>query len=139
MLDGIKIYTSDTCWREILSALGATVLPGPDVAAVNFDLIKFDGPVSVAALRAAIINAADNSDVIEALLGRGVVLPRLQARIVALLYKAGGMSAAELKSALGYAPGVATHAIDTAIYQLRRTYGREFIENDKGIYRIGRI
>ena len=139
MLSGVQIYTSDNVWRKILSDLHADVLDAPNVSAVNLDLLQLDLPVSLPVLRTAILGAADNMDAVERLLGAGVILPRLQARIVTLLYKSGGMSAAELKNALGYAPGVATHAVDTAIYQLRRAFGRDFIENKDGIYRIGRV
>ena len=73
------------------------------------------------------------------ILGRDVHLPYIQAQIVILLYKSGGMSAADLRTALGYAPNATTHAVDTAIYQLRKLFGREFIINSNGVYKIGRI
>jgi hypothetical protein len=57
--------------------------------------------------------------------------------IVVLLFKTGGMSVNDLKNVLGYSPDIATHTIDTAIYQLRKTYGRNFIKNENGKYLIG--
>ena len=60
-------------------------------------------------------------------------------QILVCLYKTGGMTALQLKDALGYAPNASTHAVDTAIYQLRRMYGREFIQNNNGVYCIGEL
>ena len=71
--------------------------------------------------------------------GTSVILPRMQGQIVTLLYKTGGMRAPEIRSALGYSPNAATHTVDTAIYQLRRAYGRDFIINDNGVYRLGKL
>ena len=71
--------------------------------------------------------------------GMSVSLPRIQAQIIVLLHKSGGMTGNELRDALGYAPDTTTHTVDTAIYQLRRTYGRGFIINTNGVYRIGKL
>ena len=71
--------------------------------------------------------------------GRPVSLPYIQGRVVVALYKSGGMTSGELKSALGYAINTSTHVFDTAIYQLRRLFGHEFIINTDGVYKLGRI
>jgi hypothetical protein len=63
----------------------------------------------------------------------------LHAQIVVQLYKSGGIDAAGLKSALGYSADTATHTIDTAIYQLRKMFGHDFIINENGVYRIGKL
>lgn len=139
MLKGVRIYTSDTLWRQILGDLGATVLDAPSAADVNFDIIDVPGKITPMQLKSLILNAVDNSGIINRVLGAGVTLPRMQGQIVALLYKTGGMRSAEIKDALGYSPNVATHTVDTAIYQLRRTFGRDFIINDGGIYRLGKL
>ena len=140
MLDGVRIFSSDAIWRQILTDLGATVVDGPDGTGIDFDSLGLDMPTSVPALRAAIQRAADDDiRIIRDIFGRNVHLPMIQARIVILLYKSGGMSGADLRAALGYAPDATTHSVDTAIYQLRRTFGRNFIQNDNGVYRIGQL
>lgn len=71
------------------------------------------------------------------LFGKTVVLPYQQMQIIMLLFKTGGMSAGELKNVLGYSSDTTTHTIDTAIYNLRRVYGRDFIKNENGKYLLG--
>ncbi len=139
MLSGIRIYSSDPLWRQILGDLKATVLNASDVADVNFDALHLDCPVSMMELKAAIIGATDNSKIIRQIFGRDVSLSRLPRQIVVLLYKTGGMSVADLKVALGYSPNATTHTVDTAIYQLRKTYGRDFIQNKDGVYTVGKL
>ena len=63
----------------------------------------------------------------------------MQSQIVVWLRRRGAMTGDELKQAMGYAPDAATHTIDTAIYQLRKTYGRDFIINTNGVYSLGHI
>lgn len=139
MLSGIRIYSADTVWRRILSDLNATVLDSPDVTAVDFDVLVIPPRATAMELKAVILAAMDNSNIIHNVFGRDVALPRLQRQIVVLLAQTGGMTAAQLKVALGYSPNAATHTVDTAIYQLRRTFGRELIQNNNGVYKIGRI
>jgi len=139
MLNGVRIYASDTLWRQILGDLGATVLDAPTPTDINFDTIHVPAGVSPIQLKSLILGAVDNNAIIARLLGANASLPRMQARIVSLLYKTGGMRAAEIKDALGYSPQAATHAVDTAIYQLRRAFGRDFIVNDNGVYRLGKL
>ena len=139
MLHGIRIYTSDTLWREILGALGATILDAPDIGGVDFDALEIPAHAHPIQIKAAILTALDTRDVIKRVFGADVALPVMQARIVAMLSKTGGLTGAEIKDALGYSPGVTTHAVDTAIYQLRRAYGHEFIRNDNGVYKLGKI
>lgn len=140
MLTGLRIFSSDAVWRGILADLGATVVDAPNVADVNLDDIAPDSPVGVTELKAAILAAGDNGDIISRVCGSNVCLPRGQARIIVALYKsAGGLTSAELKTALGYSPDAATHAIEAAIYQLRKRYGRDFIRNQNGVYVIGKV
>lgn len=139
MLNGVRIYASDTIWRQILTDFGATVLDAPTTTDINFDNLNISSPLTPMELKSAILNANDNASVLREIFGADVSLPRLQAQIIVSLYKSGGMTGNELKAALGYAPDVATHTIDTAIYQLRRTYGRGFIVNTNGVYRIGKL
>ncbi len=139
MLNGIRLYSSDPVWRKILSDLNAEVLDRPPTVDLNFDTLDIITPISALELKAVILNAIDNADIISKVCGKNVTLSRMQAAIITFLYKSGGMSAADLKVALGYAPDATTHAVDTAIYQLRRQYGRDFIQNKNGVYKIGRI
>lgn len=139
MLKGVRIYTSDTIWRQILTDFGATVLDAPTTTDINFDNLNISSPLTPMELKSAILNANDNASVLREIFGTDVSLPRLQAQIIVSLYKSGGMTGNELKDALGYAPDVATHTVDTAIYQLRRAYGRGFIINSNGMYRLGKL
>jgi len=139
MLNGIRIYASDALWRQILGDLGATVLDAPTATDINFDTINVPTGISPMQLKSLILGAVDNNAIISRLLGVNASLPRMQARIVSLLYKTGGMRTAEIKDALGYSPQAATHAVDTAIYQLRRMFGHDFIVNDNGVYRLGKL
>ncbi len=137
MLAGIRIYTSDSVWRQIFSDLNATVLDSAFASDADFDKIAPDNIVSPLELKSLILSAIDNTDLLRSIFGRDVSLPRIQAQIVVLLHKNGGLTATQLKVALGYSNDVATHSIDTAIYQLRKKYGHKFIENDRGVYKLG--
>ena len=139
MLSGIRVYSADGVWRSILRDLGATVLDAPTNMDVNLDSLDVPMPISLLDLKTALINAADNSNTIRKVFGKNVCLSNLHSRIVVQLYKSGGMNATELKNALGYSPYAATHTVDTAIYQLRKMYGHDFIVNENGVYRIGKL
>lgn len=118
--------------------LGATITDESS-SDIDFDLLNLPQPTSPIAIKAAVMDAMDNTDMLMKIFGRPVSLSRMQSQIVMLLYKSGGMSSAQLRTEMGYAPDTSTHAIDTAIYQLRRNFGRDFIRNNDGIYQIGRI
>ena len=139
MLKGIRVYSADGVWREILRDLGATVLDAPTNTDINFDALSISMPVSPIELKSALINAADTSKVIIKVFGRNVRLSNLHTQIIVQLYKSGGMDSVQLKTALGYSADAATHTVDTAIYQLRKLYGHDFIVNENGIYRIGKL
>ena len=96
-------------------------------------------PISVLELKSKLIAATDNSKIIHKIFGTNARLSNLHAQIVAHLYKSGGMDSGTLKTALGYSADAATHTVDTAIYQLRKMYGHDFIVNDNGVYRIGKL
>ena len=85
------------------------------------------------------MDAMDNTSIINRVLGENVHLSRLPSQIITILYKTGGVSSADLKIALGYAADTNTHTVDTAICALRKTYGRDFIQNENGVYKLGRI
>lgn len=139
MLNGIRIYSSDPLWRQILTDFNAVVLDAQSVGCIDFDELNIATPVSPVELKSAILAACDYSNIISRVFGRDVAMPRMQSQIVAMLYKNGPMTIAELKNALGFSPDIATHTIDNAIYHLRKTYGREFIVNNNGAYAIGKL
>lgn len=139
MLKGIRVYSADTVWRSILRDLGATVLDAPTTTGINFDSLNISMPISMLDLKAALINITDNSKIICKLFGSHVRLSELHTQIIVHLYKSGGMRAVDLKTALGYSVDATTHTVDTAIYQLRKMYGHDFIVNENGVYRIGKL
>ena len=139
MFQGIKIYTSDKYWNQILTDLGAEIVDSENTADVIFDDVDIKTPISIPDLQNIIFNRCNNTDIIHKVFGKDVTLSALQHRIVVLLYKRPNISLRELKGALGLAPDVATHAVETAIYQLRKIYGHDFIQNVDGGYRLGRL
>ena len=139
MLTGVRVFTSDNIWRQILADLNATVLDAPSLTDLNLDEIDICTPISPIDLKAALLAACDNSRILGEFFGEPVSLPYILGKVVVALYKSGGMTALELKSALGYAADTSTHTVDTAIYQLRRKFGREFILNSNGVYKLGGI
>ena len=139
MLDNIKIYSSDRYWQHIFADLGAIVVDNQNTADVVFDDVATNAPVYVDDLKKIIFECLDYHDVIIAVFGHYIILPQLQRKIVVLLYKNPDMNMAELKDALGVLPDVATHAVENAIYQLRKKYGHDFILNENGKYKIGHL
>lgn len=139
MLKGIKVYSADDIWRSVLCDLGATVLDAPTSTDVNLDSLNISMPVSPLELKAALIGASDNSKIISDIFGKNVKLSNLHTQIIVQLYKSGGMDSNTLKTSLGYSADAATHTVDTAIYQLRKMYGHDFIKNEQGVYRIGEL
>ena len=106
---------------------------------INFDDLEISDILTPMELKTILVNASDNSVILSQIFGKNVVLPHIQGQILACLYKTGGMTINQIKDALGYAPDASTHTVDTAIYQLRRTYGRDFIINNSGVYSIGKL
>ena len=139
MLPGIRIFTSDSYWHSILSDLGAVLVQDAKFADVNIDSLNLTTPISLLGLESAIVSALDNTQILQHIFGRTVSLSPIQADIVVRLYKTGGMTAGELKIALGYAPEAATHTVETAIYGLRKIFGHDFIQNINGKFVIGGI
>ena len=139
MLNGIRVYSADPYWRNILTDLGATVLNSPNATDLNLDSLNILMPVSPVQLKAALLDAADSSNIIHKVFGKNVRLSNLHTQIVVQLYKSGGMDSGTLKSVLGYSADAATHTVDTAIYQLRKIYGHDFIVNENGVYKIGKL
>ncbi len=139
MLKDIRIFSADKIWRKILADFDAVVPDSPDTADINLDDLELVLPVSALNLKTAILEGLDKTEVLQKIFGKPVNLSELQTKIVVWLYKSGEMSAVDLKNVSGYSPDMATHAIDTAIYQLRKIYGRDFIQNKDGKYRLGKL
>ena len=139
MLTGIRVFSSDPIWRQILADLNACVLDSPGKMDINLDDMDVVVPTSAVRLKAALLSANDISSILKAVFGRSVSLSRIQSQIVSALYSSDGLSASQLKSALGYAADTTTHAVDTAIYQLRKVYGHDFIINQDGVYKLGTV
>lgn len=139
MLTGIRIFTSGPYWRAIVTDLNAVLVDDANLADVDLDSLELHVPASPLELKSAIISALDDSKVLLAVFGRAVSLSPIQRQIVVRLKKTGGMTADELKLALGYARDTTTHTVDTAIYGLRKLFGRNFIINENGIFKIGGV
>ncbi len=139
MIENIKVYTSDKYWRQIFTDLGMVVVATPNLADVVFDDIDIETPISIMDLQALILNHFDNSDIIHKIFGKDVVLSNLQRKLIVFLYKNPDITMRELKTALGMSPDITTHSVETAIYQLRKKYGHDFIINENGKYKIGRL
>ena len=139
MLENIKVYASDECWKHILADLGATIVDTPNMADVVFDDIDIVTPVSAQELCGLIFSNKNNPEIIRNIFNRDVVLPELQHKIIVSLYKNPNISLRDLKNALGILPNISSHAVETAIYQLRKKYGHDFILNSNGKYKIGHL
>lgn len=139
MLENIKIYSSDKYWQHIFADLGAIVVDNQNMADVVFDDIATNTPVSVDDLKKLIFDCLDNQDIITNIFGRYIILPNLQRKVIVSLYKNPNISMRELKENLGFLPDVTTHTVENAIYQLRKNYGHDFIQNDNGKYKIGHL
>jgi hypothetical protein len=139
MLSGIRIFSDDKYWNQILSDFNATLVTNPSMADVKLDDLKLNLPVSPMDLKTTIIAALDNTKILNAVFGRPVQLSDTQTQIVVRLYKNGAMTSDDLKMAMGYAPNANTHAVETAIYGLRKLFGHEFIKNDNGVFSLGGI
>lgn len=138
MLNGMRVYSSDSVWRQILNELGATVVDVPNVLDINIDKLKLNLPISPTVLKSKILFALDYQNELNTIFGKDIPnLSHLQRQIIVALYLSGGMSGEELRKVLGFAPGVTSHTCDTAISQLRKNIGHNFIINKDGKYLIG--
>lgn len=138
MFTGIKIFSSDPIWQKILMELNATVVDSNKISDVDLDELDLVLPISILDLKSIILKALDYTEILNKIFNKEVRLSTLQKQIVVLLYKNKGISIAEMKSLLGFPKSVTTHVIDTAIYELRKKYGSDFIINKDGKYYIGK-
>ena len=138
-MENIRIYTSDKYWHQIFSDLGLIVVDSPNLADVVFDDIDVETPISIMDLQTLILNRVDNADIVHDIFGTNVALSNLQRKLIISLYKNPDITMRELKIALGVSPDITTHSVETAIYQLRKKYGHNFIINTNGKYKIGQL
>jgi hypothetical protein len=133
MLAGITFYTDNTVWAGILSDLGATAA-SRDIADIVF--ISPDTRISSIELKSRLLEQIDRERTVATTGYKN--LSDNQTKIINLLVRAGkhGITADSLKIALGYATDANSHALDTAIYNLRKTFGAEFIKTTGGKYFI---
>jgi hypothetical protein len=135
MFNGITFWTDDKIWRGILTDLGAE-LAQRDIADVIF---KSNKKFSPAELNTELLRLADlhESEIIKKICGN-VPLSGAQKKIIMTLHRFGknGIDVSALQQQLGYAPGAATNAVGTAIYQLRKILGKDFIKNEGGKYKL---
>ena len=139
MLENIKIYTSDKFWKQIFADLGLCVSEKADIADVVFDDIHVKPPISVTDLKNVIFAYADSPEIIKKVFSEIIVLPKLQHKIIVNLYKKPDISINELKALVGLSPDITTHTVENTIYQLRKKFGHDIIQNINGKYRIGHI
>ncbi|HNY25719.1 MAG TPA: hypothetical protein PKJ33_04270 [Alphaproteobacteria bacterium] len=139
MLNGIRIHTGNSMWRKILIDLGASVMDDSSLSDVDIDSLNIPKQITPLELKSIILNAVEDNhqNILKKVFKKNIKLPRLQMDIVVLLFRTKGMSMNDMKAVLGYSPDIATHTIDTAIYELRKTYGKDFIKNKNGKYIIG--
>jgi len=137
MLNGITFWTDDAVWRHILVDLGAEFAEKKS-ADVVFSSGKKLSPLELKQEILRLASAREN-EVIKKICGDSAPLSGPQRKILVALHRAGpnGVAAEDLQQQLGYASDAATNAVNTAIYQLRKILGRDFIINDNGKYKLG--
>ena len=135
MLSGITFWTSDKIWHGILADLGAAPA-GPDLADLVFAPEEYAGAPTVLELKSKIVAEIDRerAAAVKKACGATASVSTVQAKIICLLERAGkrGVSAEVLRRAMGYSPGANTRALDTAVYNLRKIFGADFIKTEKG-------
>ena len=139
MLNNVSIFSSDKYWQQIFADLGAKIADSQNFADVVFDDINIATPIRLSDLQRIIFDALNNTDIITDVFGKYIILPKLQHKIIIMLYKNPNITMHELKNLIGILPDVSSHAVENALYQLRKKYGRDFIINQNGKYKIGRV
>jgi len=139
MLNGITFYTDDEIWQGMLSDLGAACVPRC-IADLVWEPDPAAAPVSPLELESKIMAWIDMSrkSAVQRVCGSDANLSPLLSKIITLLDRAGaaGIGAADLRLALGYSPDATSHALDTAIHTLRKTFGQGFIITENGKYKL---
>jgi hypothetical protein len=124
MMSRIRISTSDSHWKKILSDLNAAVSDGG---------VDFANPKSRLSL-------AELENHIDRLLAARIsalgaeALSETERRLIFMLPS----NANELKKEMGYAAASKTHTVETLIYNIRKKMGNDFIRLENGIYELNR-
>jgi hypothetical protein len=135
---GIVFYSRDKIWTKILTDLGAETTDDKKRADVVFD--PPTERLSLMELRADIHRQMDarKTGIIQNVFGKkNPGLSDTMEKIILMLYKHGGVPIKQLNESLGYSADTKTHTADTALYQLRKTFGADFIQQSNGIYSLG--
>ena len=97
------------------------------------------GKLSPIELKAEILRQIDarENEIIKKICG-GMQLTGSQKKPIVALHRGGvtGTSADELQQRLGYSVRATTNTANTVISQLRKIFGREFIKNEGGRYKL---
>ena len=140
MLSGIAFWTDDNIWIGILTDLGG-VYVDKNIADLIFIPSKYPAKINPSVLKSRIMSDIDKSFLDAALRvcrDKSSMLSRPQIKIIALLERSGlgGISGEDLRAAMGYSADAATHALDTAIYNIRKIMGSDFIKTNNGKYEL---
>ena len=87
MLTGVRIYSSDTVWRQILRELNADVLETPTKIDLNFEDLNIKHRITPLELKEIIIRSMDNDEILQKIFGYPVHLSRIKSQILIVLYK----------------------------------------------------
>lgn len=140
MLNGTTFFTRDNIWADILTQLGGVRDTKRHTA--DFTFTPPTHRISAMDLKAEILKQVDagKGRIMIKIFGKEIPpISPAQEKIILLLYKHGGMGIGQLNAALGYSANTKTHTCDTAIYQLRKTFGADFIKQSDGIYQLGKL
>ncbi len=139
MLDKVRIFCSDIFWLGILSDLDAVIVTDKNDG-VDFDKIAPVGAVSMSHLKEIILDEIENEwrKIEHEVFGKKVTVSELQKQILIALYKLDGATMQRLRESINTTT-ISNHALDNAVHELRRTFGREFIRCENGKYFINNI
>ena len=140
MTDAIKFWTKDKIWAGILTDMGFVAADAPQDA--DFVWAPPHGPLTAIDLRGEIlrqIDAARIADLCRIFGDRADTVGGVQEKIALFLHRRGGLTIRQMNEFLGYSADTKTHTVDTAIYQLRRAFGPDFILCNNGVYTLGKL
>lgn len=139
MFENIRVFTSDTYWKQILTDIGFDIVDDVKGADVDFDGLNIPANINLMDLRQIILSESNYDTVINKIFHKDVVLSKLQKKILNALYKYGELDITTLKQYVGIDSSIVTHTVETAIYKLRKTYGHDLIYNIEGKYKLGHL
>ena len=140
MPNTVQFWTDDKIWAGILTDMGYAVADATHGA--DFIWMPPSGPLTPMELRGEVLGQIDAARIADmrAIFGeRANTVGGVQEKIALMLYRRGGLTIRQINEFLGYSAETKTHTADTAIYQLRRTFGNQFIMCNNGIYSLGKL